>query len=91
MTNKIHDGGPAFPTQEIRDGNGNGIVEPAHGMSMLRYLAAHAPITLQDAQKYMEEQMEFTYAQLFKTLAAMRVSYAEAMLTALIALESEAA
>lgn len=38
----MKDGGPAFPTREIRDGEGNGIRQAEDGMTLRDYFAAQA-------------------------------------------------
>jgi len=38
-----NDGGPAFPTAEVRDPDGTGIQDGSLGMSLFDYFAARAP------------------------------------------------
>lgn len=39
-------GGSAFPTTELRDGNGNGVIEAGYGMTLRDYFAAQAIVSI---------------------------------------------
>ena len=72
----VDTGGPAFPfafTDEAR---------VSDGMTLRDYFAANAPITISDAIQLFKNDgvFEFTFGDVAKKLAGMRVSYADAML-----------
>lgn len=71
--------GPAFPTSE-EHGFNNG--EP--GMTLHQYYMAHAPITLDDAARYVRFHQvrptdSYNYDVIFNTMKVMRNKYADAM------------
>lgn len=78
----INDGGPAFPTDNAaQTGNATWHFQ---GMSLRDYLAAHAPMSLQDAKTACLSKTVSppTGQELVDMLAAMKYVYADAMLKA---------
>jgi len=82
---KNNDGGPAFPVPGLQHD------EAFNGISVRDYLAAHAPISLIDANEAMHQQPQtfakpvgevFPLPLLMKELVRMRYEYADAMLSA---------
>jgi hypothetical protein len=82
MVEKPNDGGPAFPLPGLSGLPNDQFIYGDHGMSLRDYFAAHSPITMRDAMKYLESRDEISYEQVFRTLSLMRYSYADAMLVA---------
>jgi hypothetical protein len=84
---KRNGGGLAFPQLIIesgeRDGHGDQIdpiTASEGGMTVRQYFAAHAPITFSDAVAYHDGAA--SYEQTLKTLAQMRLAYADATIAA---------
>lgn len=72
-------GGPAFP---LPLGNAQ-IDKSVQGMTLRQYYAAHAPITLVDAQNAIKLEggnIHLTGGQVLKFLALMRWRYADDMI-----------
>lgn len=85
------DNPPAFPYPSKPRGYGQSSDSGQHyviyggqpGMTLRDYFAAHAPLTFADAVEHWRGKGESTsYEQVMKTLAAMRMAYADAMLRA---------
>jgi hypothetical protein len=77
-------GGPAFPCDWDYI---NSNREAANGMTLRDYFAAHAPITLTDAVEFLdtyggEVTGPWPPQEVLRTLADLRVEYANAMLKA---------
>lgn len=64
------------------DGHGVWVGKPNTGMSLRDYFAAHAPITLEDAERDLDAGNEVTSDVILTWLAQMRYAYADAMLVA---------
>lgn len=71
---KENDGGPAFP----------GVHPPHTGMSLRDYFAAMAPISVQDAVEWLDQNKTpgsiISWADIMEQLAKLRYRYADAML-----------
>lgn len=75
----------AFPSHGLLHRNGQALpYVSCQGMTLLDFFAAHAPISLRDAQRSLPRDgcIEVTHADLFRRLAQMRYAYADAMLRA---------
>ena len=81
---------PAYPTQETRDLNGNGIVEPSYGLTKRELIAAMAmqnPAICDGVAK--DNQLDHWFGKNSTNItkpmivAAQAVSYADALLEAL--------
>jgi hypothetical protein len=82
-------GGPAFPASSGWDSQGNWCrnYTDNEGMTLRDYFAAHAPITLTDAVEFLdtyggEVTGPWPPQKVLRTLADLRVEYADAMLQA---------
>jgi hypothetical protein len=81
MSNK-KTGGPAFPTPRYERGDMYSL-----GMTLRDYFAAHSPITLTDAVEFLdtyggEVTGPWPPKEVLRTLADLRIEYANAMLKA---------
>ena len=80
MSNK-KTGGPAFPVTE------EALMRKLSGMTLRDYFAAHSPITLTDAVEFLdtyggEVTGPWPPKEVLRTLADLRIEYANAMLKA---------
>jgi len=83
-------GGPAFPCDPFAASEPKNVAEAkrlAEGMTLRDYFAAHAPITLTDAVEFLdtyggEVTGPWPPQEVLRTLADLRVEYANAMLKA---------
>ena len=86
MSDKIKDGGHAFPkTASFHpDGPANFDSEDQSGMTLRDYFAAHAPIGVADANEafYRTNSRNPRESEMLDTLAVLRSRYADAMLKA---------
>ena len=87
MSDKIKDGGPAFPvsTAEASEGHQDGPnTWQFPGMTLRDYFAAHAPIGVADANEafYRMNGRNPRTSEMLDTLAGLRSRYADAMLKA---------
>ena len=89
MTDKIDDGGAAFPRSAFSPGYSSRFEnDAAKGASVRDYFAAHAPITVQDAisvQAPNKHLADLSYPEIkliMETLAGIRFAYADAMIAA---------
>jgi hypothetical protein len=86
--NNQNTGGPAFPSGLIDPSTPDDAVQSLHnGMTLRDYFAAHAPITLTDAVEFLdtyggEVTGPWPPQKVLRTLADLRVEYADAMLQA---------
>jgi hypothetical protein len=86
---EIDDGGPAFSQSCTSDGYPS---RDCSGLTVRDYFAIHAPIGFRLAEDFRTKRTggeSFTYEKVFTTLAAMRYSFADAMIAARAAPESE--
>ena len=87
MSDKIKDGGPAFPvsTAEASEGHQDGHnTWQFPGMTLRDYFIAHAPIGVADANEafYRTNSRNPRESEMLDTLAVLRSRYADAMLKA---------
>ena len=87
MSDKIKDGGPAFPVstsnRDIGHQDGPNTWQ-FPGMTLRDYFAAHAPIDVADANEafYRAHGRNARTSEMLDTLAGLRSMYADAMLKA---------
>lgn len=82
MSNKNE---PAYPTQEVRDLDGNGILAPSYGLTKRELIAAMAMQGLSSNSRIYEkaEELGESNQSYYKELSSSSVKIADALLEAL--------